>query len=69
MKKIPKHIILNHEIQPPVFQCTICGITRAVHLPAAVDDFLKQIEAFAESHKYCGKDKPHNIPVSGRNAF
>jgi len=57
MKKIPRWIFLNYKKQPPVMVCKCCGESRTVHLPAAVDDFLKQSEAFAESHKNCNKKK------------
>uniref|UniRef100_A0A6M3IM62 Uncharacterized protein n=1 Tax=viral metagenome TaxID=1070528 RepID=A0A6M3IM62_9ZZZZ len=52
-KKIPDWIKLKYDVQPPVFECERCGVTRELHLPAAIDDALKQGQAFAESHKFC----------------
>jgi hypothetical protein len=52
-KKIPNWVLLKYDIQPPVFMCERCGAKREAHLPAAIDDFVKQGKAFAESHKYC----------------
>ena len=52
-KKIPDWIKLKYDVQPPVFMCERCGATRECHLPAAVDDVVKQGYAFADSHKYC----------------
>ena len=59
MKKIPKYIILDYSKQPSEFVCENCGERRQIHLPAVIDDVVKQGEAFAESHKYC---KPKNDP-------
>jgi len=53
MKPISKHIILDYSKQPSEYVCERCGARRQVNLPAAIDDFVKQGEAFAESHKYC----------------
>ena len=53
MKKIPKWITLKYDVTPNVFVCERCHTVREVHLPAAIDDVVKQSEAFAESHKYC----------------
>ena len=53
MKKIPIHIMLDYSKQPPESVCKNCGARRQVHLPAAIDDFIKQCEAFCESHKDC----------------
>lgn len=55
--RIPKHIILDYSKQPNELKCIFCGKTRVVHLPAPIDDFVKQGEAFAESHKYCKEKK------------
>ena len=57
MKKIPRWIFLKYDQDPNYFLCKCCGGTRPVHLPAAIDDVVKQSEAFAESHKYCNKEK------------
>jgi len=57
MKKIPRWIFLNYEKQPPVMVCKCCGESREIHLTAAANDFIKQAEAFAESHKYCNVKK------------
>ena len=61
MKKIPKHIILDYNKQPPEFLCVNCGGRRQLHLPVPIDDFIKQGEAFAESHKYCKPPKTAGI--------
>nr|MBC8360908.1 hypothetical protein [Candidatus Desulfatibia profunda] len=53
MKKIPKWITLKYDITPNVFECERCGEKREVYLPAAIDDFVLQGQAFAETHKYC----------------
>jgi len=53
MKRIPKHIVLDYSKQPHSYVCKNCGARRQIHLPAAIDDFVKQGEAFSESHKYC----------------
>ena len=55
MKKIKIHnwVIIKYGEHPPVFECVRCGVKREVHLPAAVDDFIKQGQALAESHKFC----------------
>ena len=57
MKKIPDYIILKYDQEPQIMACNKCGGYRKVHLPAAVDDFIKQAEAFAESHKWCTKEE------------
>jgi hypothetical protein len=59
MKRISEHIILDYSKQPSEYVCEKCGARRQVHLPATVDDFVKQGEAFAESHKYCNPNKLH----------
>jgi len=51
--KIPKFIFLKYNDGPPYFLCVNCGKTRPAHLPSATRDFIKQAEAFSESHKYC----------------
>jgi len=56
LKKLPTWIVLKGNI-PPQFKCERCGDTRPVYLPAAIDDVLKQGQAFAESHKYCKKEQ------------
>lgn len=56
MKKIPEWIILKYDVTPNQYVCQRCGARREVYLPATIDDFVKQGEAFAESHKHC-KDK------------
>jgi len=53
MPKIPNWIFLEAKIQPPRFKCDRCGAGREVHLPAPIEDFKKQGQAFTESHKYC----------------
>jgi len=53
MKKIPEWILIKYDVKPPLFSCSRCGATRELHLPAAIDDFAKQSEAFAESHRNC----------------
>jgi hypothetical protein len=57
MKKIPKYIYLDYSKQPSKMVCKHCGESRELHLPALIDDALKQAQAFAESHKMC---KPPN---------
>ena len=56
-KKLPDWIVLHLEPspKPPTFKCNRCGATRSVHLPASTGDFIKQGEAFADSHKECRK--------------
>jgi len=61
MKKMPEHIILDYSKSPNEFVCTICGERRPAYLPAAISDFAKQVEAFAESHKYCKTKKDSRI--------
>jgi hypothetical protein len=51
--KIPPHIMLDYSVKPNEYVCEHCGKRRPVHLPAPIDDFLKQGEAFAISHKRC----------------
>jgi len=53
MKRYPKYIVLDYSKQPPEFVCEKCGEKRELHLPAAIDDVVKQGEAFAISHQYC----------------
>lgn len=53
MKKIPEHIFLDYSKQPPEYLCANCGGRRTLHIPASIADFIKQGEAFAESHRYC----------------
>ena len=60
MKKIPKHIILDYHKQPPEYVCKNCGDRRQLHLPAEISDFIKQGEAFAESHRYCKNKELNN---------
>ena len=57
MKKLPKWIDLRYDTHPPYFKCNRCGVERIACLPAAIDDFLKQGEAFAEGHKFCKEDE------------
>jgi len=57
MKKIPEWIIVKYNVRPQIFYCSRCGGSRELHLPAPIDDFVKQAEAFAESHKYCKEKK------------
>ena len=62
-KKIPGWIVLNYNKQPAEFVCKRCeessdserkgNARRPVHLPAVIEDFGKQGEAFAESHRFC----------------
>jgi len=56
--KIPDWIIIKYDVQPPVLVCERCSETRELHLPAAVDDVVKQAQAFAEGHKFCKKPEP-----------
>jgi hypothetical protein len=58
MKKITKHIKLDYSKRPNEFFCENCGGRRELHLPALIDDVVKQGEAFAESHRYCKNQKP-----------
>ena len=53
MKNIPEHIILDYNKQPTMMICKNCGEKRELHLPALVDDVIKQAQAFGESHKDC----------------
>lgn len=53
MKKIPKHIMLDYSKTPCEHLCMNCGDRRPLHLPASIDDVIKQFEAFAESHRHC----------------
>lgn len=53
MKNIPKYIILDYSKQPPMMVCQNCGEKRELHLPALIDDFIKQAQAFGKSHKDC----------------
>jgi hypothetical protein len=58
--KIPAWINVKCDVQPPLLKCERCGETRDIHIPAAMDDFIKQGEAFSESHKYCKKSDGEN---------
>ncbi len=55
MKKIPAWIYIKYDKQPAYFLCERCKSEREVHMPAAIDDVLKQSEAFAETHRICKK--------------
>ena len=57
MKKIPSWIILKYDSDPNYYKCERCEAVREVHLPAPIDDVIKQAQAFAESHKYCKEKK------------
>ncbi|MBE3141436.1 MAG: hypothetical protein IMZ53_12750 [Thermoplasmata archaeon] len=57
MAKLLKHITINYKKQPPEFVCERCQVSRQVHLPALIKDFIKQGEAFSASHEYCQKKK------------
>jgi len=57
MKKIPKWIALKYDESPNQLWCRRCGEKREMHLPASIDDAIKQGEAFAESHKFCKEKK------------
>lgn len=53
--KIPDWIVIDTSKGDGEFLCKRCGDHRKPHLPAAIMDFIKQSEAFTESHKYCEK--------------
>ena len=53
MKNPPKHIILDYTNDPSEFVCVNCGAKRQLHLPAAINDVVRQAEAFVETHKHC----------------
>jgi len=46
-------IVIDASKKPPVFKCMRCGGTREIFLPAPLEDFAKQGEAFNEAHKRC----------------
>lgn len=54
--KLRPWIIIDTSVNPAVFRCTRCGAKRPMHLPAAITDWIKQGEAFTESHKFCKED-------------
>jgi hypothetical protein len=55
--KIPNWVVLKYDVKPNVFECVRCGATREAHMPASIDGFMKQGEAFAEDHRFCKKEK------------
>lgn len=52
-KKLLKWVNIRYDVTPPVLECVRCKGTREFHLPASIDDVVKQSEAFCESHKKC----------------
>lgn len=53
--KIKEWIVIDATKQPPILKCKRCGKERKIHLPATVEDFSKQAEAFGETHRICKK--------------
>lgn len=56
--KMPQWILLDYSQQPPRFRCGRCDVTRELHLPAVVEDFSLQGEAFAAGHRGCAASPP-----------
>lgn len=50
------------------FICERCGIKRPVHIPCSIGDFLKQSEAFNESHKFCQKVRGKKVSPRAKTA-
>jgi len=58
-KKIKPWITLKFDVIPNLMVCDRCGSTRELHLPAAIDNVTRQMEAFSESHKSCKETTCH----------
>jgi hypothetical protein len=51
--KIPDWIVIDTTKKEGDFLCKRCLEIRVPIIPCAIDDFVKQAEAFAETHKFC----------------
>lgn len=52
-RKIPNWIVVDSKTNS--MTCQQCGESRPIHLPALINDFIGQAEAFAQSHLHPGE--------------